>query len=154
MNLLSASSVPPCPVTERLFPYGENHLPQTSSVSSSACSIQKDLQDPADSGVSAEETQRTTCTDHPHSNHPAQEDNRSPPGRLTEPVVVFQAKQVKKDVHGAKGRSHDNTAAKTTGEKGSSISSTEDERDFSLTEEVLETGKVHFRHVHHFMALQ
>lgn len=72
---------------------GKKHLPQTSSVSSRACPIQKDYKDTTDSGVSVEETQRTIHIDHPHNNLPTKKDNSSPPGRLTELVVVFQPAQ-------------------------------------------------------------
>lgn len=117
----------------------KNHLPQTSSVSSRACPIQKDYKDTADSVISVEETQRTIPIDHPRSNHPTKKDDSSRPGRLTFPACavspVLQAGELRR-MFIEERACLNNTAARIMGKKGRSISSTEDETDFSLTEEV------------------
>lgn len=101
-------------------------------------------------------------TDQTLSNHPTRKENSSPPGQLTELVVILQPEQLVV-LHASEPRRMfitERACLKTTqqprwrGKKGRSISSTEDKTDFSLTEDVLKDQKgVHFKHVHHFTHL-
>lgn len=121
----------------------KNQLPQTSSVSSRACPIQKDYKDTADSGISVEETQRTIHIDHPRSTTLLKRTQLSswkadragchfPACAVS---LVLQAGELRR-MFIEERACLNNTAARMKGKKGRSISSTEDETDFSLTEEV------------------